>query len=248
MISRVLTGPRSEVEAIEAWRSHPLARLWQGMRAGFALARNPDDTQQVFYLAYAVDHETLPVLTERMRGDVSGRELLSRQPAIDRTHVDLAALRALPDTTLGGAYARMLEKNGLDPDLFQRPPGLPDDMAYVAQRARQTHDLWHVLTGLDTNIPGEIALQAFSYEQLHQNVSKLIVWFGKRIFQRKYPHMRPLIARARRAGAEAPFLLAFEWEKLWAEPLVELRKELRLDQAVLELAQLSAAGVGSARC
>lgn len=239
MISHFLAGPRSELEAVEvATGDRKWPRIWQGIRAGIALALNPDDTQQVFYLAYSVDRETLPLLTERMRAYPSGRELMARKPAIDKEHVDLAALRALPETTLGGAYARMLQAKNLDPDLFQRPPGLPEDMAYVAQRARQTHDLWHVLTGLDTDIPGEIALQAFTHEQLHQNFSRLIVTFGQLFFGAKYPHLKKLIERARLAGAGTPLLLAVAWEELWNEPLAELRERFNLTEAAAELAQL----------
>jgi ubiquinone biosynthesis protein COQ4 len=243
MIGSLLAGPSSELEAVEiATSERVLQRVWQGVRAGIALALNPDDTQQVFYLAYSVDHETLPLLVERVRSHPTGRELMAERPCIDSKHIDFAALRALPDTTLGGTYARMLQQKKLDPDLFQRPPGLPDAEAYVAQRARQTHDLWHVLTGLNTDIPGEIALQAFTYQQLHQNFSRLIVTFGQLLFRAKFPHMRKLVERARLAGAGTPFLLAVHWEELWAEPLAEVRKRLRLTEAATELAQLSAAG------
>ena len=139
MLSNILTGPRSEREATQVFESGPAwQRIWQGVRAGIALALNPDDTKQVFYLAYSVDRNTLPLLAERMRSCPSGRELLARRPAIDSAHVDLAALRILPESTLGGAYARMLRDKNLDPDLFQRPDGLPEELAYVAQRARQT--------------------------------------------------------------------------------------------------------------
>lgn len=240
MIGNLLAGPQSELEAVKiATGTRAWPRILQGMRAGIALALNPNDTQQVFYLALSVDRETLPLATERMRAHPSGRELLRHKPAIDKHHVDLASLRALPDTTLGGAYARMLQAKNLDPDLFQRPPGLPDDQAYVAQRARQTHDLWHVLTGLDTDIPGETALQAFTYEQLHQNVSGLIMTFGQLIFGFQYPHMKKLVERARLAGAGAPFLLAIAWEELWTEPLASLRERFRLTEAAADLAQLA---------
>lgn len=243
MIGNLFTGPKNELEAMElALSDRLLPRIWEGLRSGIALALDPDDTQQVFYLAIAVDRETLPLVVERMRALPSGRELLARKPAIDKTHVDFEALRALPATSLGGAYARMLEAKGLDPDLFQRPPGLPDDDAYVAQRARQTHDLWHVVTGLDTDIAGETALQAFTYEQLHQNFSRLIVTFGQLFFGAQHPRMKKLVKRARLAGAGTPFLLAVAWEELWTEPLTEVRDRLRLNEAAAELAQLSAAG------
>jgi ubiquinone biosynthesis protein COQ4 len=241
MFSSILTGPRSDSEAIDVMvNGRALPRLVQGLRAGIALALDTSDTKQVFYLAYAVDHETLPLMAERLRATASGRELLARRPAIDSRSLDLAALRALPESTLGGAYARMLQAKQLDPDLFQRPAGLPEDLAYVAQRARQTHDLWHVLTGLDTDIPGEIALQAFSYEQLHQNVSWLLFVVGQALFKWRYPRMQPLVERARRAGAGTPYLLAVPWEDLWAEPLTAVRDRFRLTEAAAELAQLSA--------
>jgi ubiquinone biosynthesis protein COQ4 len=247
MIGSFLAGPRNQLEAFEvAAGERVLPRIWQGIRAGLALALDPDDTQQVFYLAYSVDRETLPLLAERMRALPSGRDLLARRPSIDSSGVDFAALRALPETTLGGAYARMLKAKNLDPDLFYgSPPGLADDLAYVGQRARQTHDLWHVLTGLDTDIPGEVALQAFTQEQMHQNFSRLIVSFGQLFYGRKHRHMRPLVERARRAGAGAPFLLAVAWEDLWTKPLTEVREQLRLEQAAQDLAQLQAASARS---
>ena len=243
MIGSLLAGPRTELEASKvASGDRALPRIWQGVRSGLALALNPDDTQQVFYLAQSVDRDTLPLVAERLRALPGGRALLAHRPSIDSSSVDFEALRALPETTLGGAYARMLQQKNLNPDLFQgTPPGLPDDLAYIGQRARQTHDLWHVLTGLDTDIPGEVALQAFTHEQLHQNFSRLIVRFGQLFFGRRYPHMRQLVERARRAGAGAPFLLAIAWEELWTEALSEVRKQLRLDEAAAELALLTAA-------
>lgn len=224
MLTQILSGPRDEAEAMQvALTGSRFERTRLGIRSGIALALDTTDTQQVFYLAIAVDRETLPRLAERLAADPSGRELMRTRAAIDSKNVDFAALRALPPDTLGGAYARALQAQGLDPDIFQRPPGLPEDLAYVAQRARQTHDLWHVLTGLKTDIPGEVALQAFTHAQLHQNFSKLIVTFGLAFFGLRYPRMWKLVKRARSAGAGAKFLLAVRWEDWWATPLAEVR-------------------------
>jgi ubiquinone biosynthesis protein COQ4 len=224
MFTQILTGPRDEAEAMQvALTGTVLDRAQLALRAGIALALNTQDTQQVFYLAIAVDRETLPVVAARLAADPSGRELMRERAAIDTKHVDFAALRALPADTLGGAYARALDAQGLSPDIFQRPPGLPDDLAYTAQRARQTHDLWHVLTGLETDIPGEVALQAFTHAQLGQNFSKLIVGFGLAFFGLRYPRMWKMVREARKAGAQAKFLLAVRWEDWWSVPLSEVR-------------------------
>jgi ubiquinone biosynthesis protein COQ4 len=224
MFTQLLTGPKNEAEAVQvALAGTAFERVRLAMRAGLALALDPNDTQQVFYLAIAVDGETLPRVAMRLAADPAGRELLRARAAIDSKHVDFAALRALPADTLGGAYVRALDSNGLDPDIFQRPPGLPEEFAYVAQRARQTHDLLHVLTGLDTDIPGEVALQAFTHAQLGQNFSKLIVSFGLAIFGLRYPRMWNMVKRATKAGEDAKFLLAVRWEDWWADPLSEVR-------------------------
>jgi ubiquinone biosynthesis protein Coq4 len=39
------------------------------------------------------------------------------------------------------------------------------DAAYVELRLSQTHDLWHVITGFDPTVAGEIGLQAFHLTQ-----------------------------------------------------------------------------------
>ncbi len=169
-------------------------------------------------------------LAARLAEDPGGRALIRERAAIDSRHVDYAALRALPADTLGGAYARALEAKGLDPDLFQRPPGLPEELAYVAQRARQTHDLWHVLTRLDTDIPGEIALQAFTAEQNRLNFSELIVRFGKLFYGLRYPRVWGMVRRARADGRRAKFLLAVRWEDWWDVPLAEVRRRVGLDR------------------
>lgn len=39
-------------------------------------------------------------------------------------------------------------------------------LAYVAQRAREVHDLWHVLFGCHTTVLGELALKALEFVQV----------------------------------------------------------------------------------
>jgi ubiquinone biosynthesis protein COQ4 len=223
--TQLWNGPRSEDEAMGiANGGSRLARARMAWRAGIALALDTTDTQQVFYLAIALDRETLPRVAQRMAEQPSGRELLRERPAIDSRSVDFGWLRSLPADTLGGAYVRSLDRQGLDPDIFQPPPGLPEDLAYVAQRVRQTHDLWHVLTGLPTDIPGEVALQAFQLAQLDQKFSQAIVLFGLLFFGVRYPRMWRMVSRARRAGHAASFLLAAPWEEFWTQPLALVRE------------------------
>jgi ubiquinone biosynthesis protein COQ4 len=220
-------GALNEEQAIELLRhGNPLVRLWLGLSAVTRLALNPRDTQQVFLIAAAVDRERLEATHRRLGTSAAGRKLLAERPSIDSSAIDYERLRALPESTLGGAYARTLQREQLDPDLFQAPPGLPEELAYVAKRIRQSHDLWHVLTGLSTSIPDEIALQAFTEAQIDSNTSRVLVRFGQLYFGRRYPEVRALVKRYRALGERAAYLLEVRWEEYWEHDLVELRRRL----------------------
>ena len=39
------------------------------------------------------------------------------------------------------------------------------DLAYVAMRAREAHDFWHVLFGVGTSVLGEVALKYLEFVQ-----------------------------------------------------------------------------------
>ena len=225
-LSRVCAALNEE-QAVELLRAGGRwSRLWIGLSAGARLVLNPNDTQQVFLLAAAVDRERLEATHRRLGASEAGRKLLRERPSIDSSAVDYAALQALPASTLGGAYARTLQREQLDPDLFQAPPGLPAELAYVAKRIRQSHDLWHVLTGLSTSIPHEIALQAFTEVQIDSNTSRLIVRVGQLYFGRRFPEVRALVKQYRGLGQRAVYLLEVRWEDYWEHDLVDLRRRL----------------------
>src|SRR5688572_22679871 len=79
-----------------------------------------------------------------------GIRLLRERPELSSELVDYDALRRLPATTLGGAYARHLDDNGITADYqAARTRHVEDEeMAYLMRRFRQTHDIWHTLLGL----------------------------------------------------------------------------------------------------
>ena len=73
----------------------------------------------------------------------------------------------MQEGTFGHAYARFMgDRKFLAGD---RPPvRFVDDveLAYVAARAREVHDFWHVLFGCHTNVFGELALKAVELVQV----------------------------------------------------------------------------------
>lgn len=205
-------------------------RIWIGLRALHRLLQNPNDTKQVFVLGIALNAHRFPGFVARFASDPSGAALLRERPTIDSRSVDFAALAQLPPDTLGGAFARHMKENQLDPDLFQAPPGLPDEAAYIAKRVRQTHDVWHLLTGYKTDIPGELALQAFYYGLIEMPSALFITVFGTLRYARHFPsrNLFRMVHEGYRRGKQAAFLPTIKWEDLWTLPLDEVRRRVNI--------------------
>jgi len=167
-------------------------------------------------------------------GDPEARALLADKPRLARDEVDFAALRALPADTLGAVYANHLARFGLDPDLLADPFGHwsgahydDPDTAYLHERYRQTHDLWHALTGLGVEGHEEVLLHAFTWAQLRLPYSALIVTFGTLkhvVLERRWQILRHGLRAAWEAGRDARPLLLVRWEDRWATPIDEIRR------------------------
>ncbi len=78
---------------------------------------------------------------------------------------DLAILDACPAGSLGKTYAEHMRRYGLKP--FDISPAYQDLARQHAQGVRyiKTHDLFHVLTGFDTSLAGEIGVLYFTAAQ-----------------------------------------------------------------------------------
>jgi ubiquinone biosynthesis protein COQ4 len=200
------------------------------VRALRNLLRDPEDTRQVFLIQIAFNAPHLPGVLARFLMEEGGEALLRDRASIDSTSVDYDALRALPADTLGGAYVRFLDDNGLDPDLFQAPPGMPEVPAYVAKRMRQSHDIWHVVTGCQTDIPGEIELLGFSHAQTGMPGLRMLARVGALRFSLRHRGVWRALRRGRRRGAAARSLMTVRWESMWEVPLSEVRTSLGISE------------------
>jgi ubiquinone biosynthesis protein COQ4 len=209
-------------------RIPPLSvRLRTIVRSFATLARDPGRLDQVLILGQTINMKALAEGLERLANDPDGLALLEAQPRIDREHVDFDALERLPDGTLGREYIRFMKDNGITPDAFATVPDVGDPRgAYVMLRIRQTHDLWHVLTGYTPDVRGEIVLQAFTYAQLGSPSALLITIFGSVRWAVGWDGQIAELRRAYRRGKQTKFLVTFPWEQHWATPVAELRSML----------------------
>ena len=217
-----MTTPTIDVATLS-----PVQRWKTALQALAKIMVNPDDTEAVLVFSTYANAGTMYDRLDNFFADADGARIYREHRTIDG-ETDLAALAALPPGTLGRAYVDFLEAHGFTPDVFSGPVADVADprAAYVIQRMRQTHDLWHVVTGHETDPAGEVALQAFTFGQVRAPSTLIISAMGTLRGLRETPTLAKDVVLAFRAGRAAHPFLTFPWEDHWATPLAEVRAML----------------------
>lgn len=202
----------------------------RGYVAGVELLRDPSKLEAVFEIDAAIPDQTATYarIAMAMRVHPHAAAALAERP---RLALDVPALRALPDGTFGRAMARFLDGNGLDPRSI---PTLDDgdEISWAKAHLYETHDVWHVVTGYATDIPGELALQAFYAAQLPVRLPHFLLAGGLLHASFWDPSdfnaRLAAIARGWEAGTRAKPLFGMRWAAHWGEPLEDVRARLAL--------------------
>jgi ubiquinone biosynthesis protein COQ4 len=203
----------------------------KALRAVKKLLADPDDLPQVFTLLEALSGDTPERLLRRLSASDRGRRLLADRPDIVPLLDDREALRRLPAGSLGRAYLDFVESENISAagiqaaDAQGRAYAVPPDVAYVHQRMRDTHDLWHAVTGYKGDVLGETALLGFILAQTWNPGVAVIVAVG--LFKTAgAPEARALILDGFRRGRRAAWLPEQGWETMLAEPVSAVRARL----------------------
>ena len=209
--------------------------LPRALRALRALLADPDDLPQVFTVLESLAGDTLPRMERRMQKSASGRRLLATRPDLVPLLKDRDALRKLPEGSVGRAYLAFVESEGISADGILAADaegrtgkeGLPEDLVYLHQRMRDTHDLWHAITGYRGDVLGEAALLGFTLAQSWNAGIALIVGVGF-VKAAGSKEARKLIVEGYRRGRSARWFPEQEWETMLGAPLEDVRAELRV--------------------
>jgi ubiquinone biosynthesis protein COQ4 len=224
-------GTLVEVEFGEAKPPPLRERMRDAFRALRVLMKDHGRLDQVLVFAQAVNAGPLARAANSFSANREGSALLREMPRIDREHVDFDALRRMPDGTLGREYTRFLDANNIGPDAFEKLPDVSDPrMAFIMLRMRQTHDLWHVLTGYSPDVRGEILLQAFTFAQIGAPSAFFLSFFGTLRWRKlmRAGHLRDLRDAYRRGKSTKP-LAMFRWENEWSTPVADLQERLNCE-------------------
>jgi ubiquinone biosynthesis protein COQ4 len=168
--------------------------------------------------------------------DPTGARILEEGRSIVSVLDDRARLRALAPGTLGHEYARFMDAEhisagGLEEASLAIKTDFYDERAQcLSDRLRDTHDLWHVVTGYGRDLVGEGALLAFTYAQTRNRGIGFIVLIGMlKFWQGGHPEVVGVMREGKHRGRRAAFLPAVDWEAMLPRPLDEVRRELRIE-------------------
>jgi len=144
---------------------------WRALRT---LLRNGDDTTQVFVIMRALNAGNGRRNFARLVRSYEGGEMAYAQVELAETLSDPAYIASFAPGTVGAAYREFLAATGYSAmglaevsNLDKTEIPMRHPYAWFGRRIRDTHDIWHVLTGYKADETlGEACLVAFSYAQV----------------------------------------------------------------------------------
>jgi ubiquinone biosynthesis protein COQ4 len=219
---------------------HP-GRIGTGL---VGLIRNPNDTHHVFTIVESMIGPIEFWLIGRFIESAEGRALFAKQPPVVEALTDRERLRQMPVGSLGRAYLDFVEAEGISADglveasLDGRVLGddTSPELTFFRNYIRDTHDLWHTLTGYRGDIVGELSLLAFNFAQLGNLGVALIVTGGlaasalgrspgaKGLLDPRVFENRGVVFGGWLRGLRAHWLPVADWVALLEQPLVDVRR------------------------
>lgn len=200
------------------------------------LYKDPGATEYVFEIIDALRGNADIRGLKKFQASTGGKKLLADRPQILPTLLNLDALESFPPDSLGRAYAEFMREGAITASglvqASQKAPlyeGYPEDLLYFVTRRRDTHDLWHVVTGYGRDLRGEAALLAFDFAQnWHWGIGfiALMAYFNSRdVCDRR------LLREAFIAGRKTDWLTEAQWETMLGLPLLKVREILNVSIA-----------------
>lgn len=192
----------------------------------FQIATNPNNTKAA--LAIAENLLNLGLIkdeVDKIKSTGEGAGAMERKKLLSPINLDV--LQNCAPGTLGRVYSdRMLAENLL-PE-FYKPIDIVNDETFVMMSLRQTHDLWHAITGFGTSAPEELGLQAFMMAQCHSPLPPILI--GGRLIAsaiRSPGECRSIVEQVAKGwlmGKRSKPIFALDWELHWDTPLQQLRE------------------------
>ena len=212
-------------------------RPFTAMRRMNQLVTDPENTKLVFDIVDALNGDNLRKDLQRFRNSEHGPRHLAERVELPTLMDDHARWKALPDGTVGRAYVDFMEREGLsakglvDESLKHQRPRFDDDYEWYSDRLRDTHDLYHVLTGYGRDRLGEAALLGFTWGQHKGRGALFISYMGCRTIRKYAPdHLDIMVCyrEGKANGRAAKRIVDQDILKVMEEPIDTVRQRLNI--------------------
>lgn len=226
-------------------RPEPRYRPLRAVRNFQALMKDKEDTSLVFKIFESLPSGSFMTRARDLCLSERGEMLRKTEPALPEILDDHAALRRTPKGSLAHAYCDFMEAEGLtaaglvaEAERLGRAK-FPDLLQWFMERSRDTHDLFHVLTGYGRDALGEQCVLLFTHGQSPSQGHLLIGYAGaaniKKMVKDSKAPVIGAVREAHRTGKGAPSLMAQPIREILAQPIEDVRKALRIPQPQLYL-------------
>lgn len=222
--------------------SRPRLRMkpFKAMHHMKQLIADKEDTKHVFYILQALNGDALKKNLIRSVSTPEGRARWIEKRALAPLLDDHASFGDLPDGSVGRAYIDFMKREGLTAaGLVEESeirladePRYHDDIDWFGCRLRDTHDMFHVLSGYGRDGLGEAALLAFSAQQSPNRGASFISHMGFREMRKAFGRaidLKAVKAEAKQNGKLAEKIADQDILALLAEPLNAVRARLNIN-------------------
>jgi len=207
------------------------------------LMKDKEDTSLVFKIYESLPSKGFMDRVESLALSDRGEMLRATEPSLPEILDDHAELRKTPRGSLAHAYCDFMESEGLsaaglvaESDRLGRPK-YDDVVQWFGDRSRDTHDLFHVLTGYGRDALGEQCVLLFTYGQSPTHGHLLIGYAGSLNIKFEIKGSRaPIMGavnQAKRTGRGAPPLIEQPIRELLKQPVESVRKALNIPEPTL---------------
>jgi ubiquinone biosynthesis protein COQ4 len=196
-----------------------------------------EDTEQVFHIFDCLPRRGFLPDAKAFVESPRGQRLMMSEPYLPTLLDDHATLLQLPEGSVGRTYVDFMRREGLsaaglvaESEKMGRPV-FDDQLQWYINRLRDTHDLFHVLTGYGRDALGEQCVLGFTYGQNRNLGNFFIAYLGGLELKRRVKAGAPVMAAIRqgqRHGSAAPSLIDQDISALLAEPLDAARARLKI--------------------
>ncbi len=208
------------------------------------LLADKEDTEQVFHIMESLNGKNLKRKLVEYSKIPQGQLMLKRRRDLPEILDDHATLKKLPENTVGRAYVAFMEREGLSAaglveeseKWWKGHEKFDDDIDFLGCRFRDTHDLYHVLTGYGRDKLGEVCVLGFSHAHNGGFGNLFISYVGSWDLSKTAPTpklIKASLKEARRHGRAANHLVLEDIVALLAEPLEGARQRMNIAPPIL---------------